>query len=285
PEIGTIVNTITGQYQYDYCAFNGENLFVSNWSNNNIDIYEPSTGELIRTLSIELDGNSYIDEIGLSDDYLLLLIVHYGKDSIECSIRYYDINDGTEKGSWSVDYYTWGLSNGKDLNTVYVYNINTGKLETRKISNGELVKSVSIGYYGYCLSYSQSMDLLLISSGGKKHTMINPETGEIIKELSFNEYMMIAADESGGVRWLKAEVDRATVPARGSYKLLLNFNSEGIVPGTYKANVEIVHFREWEPGPFYIPCELTVLPNSDLSITPNSIDIGDVEIGAASLND
>ncbi len=282
PTTGELISLVSGEYPYGHCAFDGQYLFVfRDWSDS-IEVMDPENGTIIRSFRLEGKGDSYPYEMGINDRYIFMLTYDYSDTAKGYTIKVCDKTDGTLRYSWQVDWSVEGLCNGKNAGTVYTYNYYNNTLETRKIETGEVINTVSVPEYGWTLTYSRALDVIYMSTNYEV-TMVNPVTGEAICSFYLPDYMYIAADEAGGVSWLRPQVDSSAVVARGSCNLVFRLNTTRMLPGVYNANIKIAHHKGWTPGPFIIPCQLTVLPIKKMAVVPGSIDFGNVWIGKDSV--
>ena len=81
-------------------------------------------------------------------------------------------------------------------------------------------------------------------------------------------------------QWLTAEPTSGTVYAGGNTTLNVHFQTEGLLGGTYEANVRILSNDPDEPNSI-VPVTLTVIGAPDVNLVPQSYDFGPVFIGAS----
>lgn len=69
----------------------------------------------------------------------------------------------------------------------------------------------------------------------------------------------VAADESSmEPKWLDLSMRSGTVPPAGRLDIGVSFNAAGLNAGQYSAEIKVLPKVSGAPGPFVIPCNLTV---------------------------
>jgi subtilisin family serine protease len=110
--------------------------------------------------------------------------------------------------------------------------------------------------------------LLVLGSPAGNHLMVNPESGEVVGQITGLPGVYALAIPPGGVPWLSVNPVSGVVPPGGSLEMTVTLDATGLEPGTYTADIVISHNDPDEP-PVVKPVAVTVLPPA-IGVNPKS---------------
>ncbi|MCX7727525.1 MAG: choice-of-anchor D domain-containing protein, partial [Chitinispirillaceae bacterium] len=282
---GTIrkLNLATGEFigdpiiymngsDYDALAYDGENLYYSNYTNQ-IIVIDPKNGKIIDTIECETPSGTY--GIGVIEDYLVLGNYNYSK------VYVCEKQTGKVVYEWYADGFSGGLGCSESRNSVFLYSWYNGAIEERRIEDGSLINSISSDLI-WGLSYSEAAGVIIASTSWEIR-VIDPATGKVISTLPISYVFAIGADECGYIDWLSSDIKEGVVPAGGTAGAAISFNAIfntlNKFSGTYEGLLQIKHKRPIPPGPFNIKCAMTVLEQRRCKASPSKLEFTETWLG------
>ncbi|MBN1757359.1 MAG: choice-of-anchor D domain-containing protein, partial [Chitinispirillaceae bacterium] len=245
-------------------AFDGEKLYYV-FSSPEVIIIDPETGEFIDTLSCNI-GKGYVDGLGVTADYIIL------GDLATEMVWICDKATGEPLASWSSPMYNGGLGASESRQSVFIFNWYDGTMEERSILDGSVINSFPFYSPGTGVAYSEGANVLFVASPWDNIVAINPDNGSIVAELPILDVWALASDEVGlNTKWLQASVTEGVVPHGQAITFTTMLSSDGELPETFSAILQLRHARPIAPGPYDIPCAMTVLPEKRCAATPSPL--------------
>jgi hypothetical protein len=237
-------------------AFDGQKLFYIG-DEQKILKFNPSDPSVVDTLAAVLPG--YANGLGVTDQYVVAAYPRNG-------VYLFDKSSGELVNQWTVQVYN-GITCATERNSVFLFNDMDGTIEERNLDDGALKNSFRAPTYAGGLGYSNEGHVLFV--GGEKGDVfvLNPDDGTVIAT-AFLEYPIgaVAADEAvAPPKWLTSSIRSGVVMPGDKLDIGITFNAAELPAGGYYGEVKITPVVSGAPGPFVIPCNLTVSESESAS--------------------
>jgi Zn-dependent metalloprotease len=245
-------------------AFDGSYLYASAGYTDHIEVIDPSSGIVTRTLPLPQPG-SY-SGLGVSSEYLITV------DNWSNTVYALDKQTGSIALTWQyTSYGSGGVAYYGARQSVFIAAYNG--IEEYRLSDGTLLNRFYAPFPEISgMAFSEAAQALFVTSAWSNVMYaLNPTDGSMIAQVyGLAGIDGLAADEAG-TGWLKVEPANGIVPAGNSLDLNVTFSSDRVPAGRNTAVLKVVHALDGTPGPFAIPCTLQVAAVRKLSVTPDSI--------------
>jgi Zn-dependent metalloprotease/WD40 repeat protein len=244
-------------------AYDGQYLYAAGYGNE-IEVIDPASGMVVRRMPTPDYGS--FGGLGASDQYVFAI------NSWDRMMYVFDKQTGVVAHSWGADGDCGtGLTYAGNRGTVFASG--NGEIVEYNVEDGTVVNRFNPSVYGISgLAYSSSARVLFVSSAYTNSIIaVNPDNGATVATISGLMGLDGLAGDEAGQGWLTIAPQSGVVPAGGSLALNVTMSSDRIPAGLNTATVNVTHAGEGAPGPFAIPCSMTVASVRSLSVSPTSV--------------
>ncbi|MCX7727699.1 MAG: hypothetical protein N2053_12735, partial [Chitinispirillaceae bacterium] len=215
---------------------------------------------LIDTITTDMKW-TWVGGLGVTEEYILVL------DNINNIVILVDKENGKSIKSFKLegDYYMSALTAATKRGSFFVFNEYNLTIEERKLEDGSLVNEFSIPSkveYPTGAGYSNALNILYVSKYNGKIFALNPDSGTILfsGKAGKNVYVYgLGSDECAGPpEWLSLSPTSGVVQGKSQVNVGVTFDASLLEVGNYKAEIKIKPKDPVAPGPFVVPCNLSV---------------------------
>ncbi|WP_421879677.1 choice-of-anchor D domain-containing protein [Marinoscillum sp.] len=273
PYTGAVIQSVTSPLALqgpDGLAFDGKWLYlISSFTSNAIFRLSPDDFSVQDTLQV--DGMSSVDGLGISDGYL------YASDYSLGDIYIIDLAAEDVVNVISPEFgIGGGISFGGSRNSVFVSDF--GQVYEIDLDTGDsLAVSPYIGNI-YGVGYSNSAELLFASSESEVFAY-DPDTWELSHSFTLSGVSALAADETNTNALASVSSTDGIIPAGGAQELDIVFDARNALGGEYFQEM-VINTNDPDNQVIKVPVYLVVEGAPVASISVDSVDFGDQFIGS-----
>jgi len=230
-------------------AFDGINLYYGRFKK--IHKLDAETGQVLRSFTV--NGISQIDGLAWSGRYLYIS---------DRSQGIYEVDSDTGVVVRRFDLYGKGLTFAGRNSSFFI--VDSGGLIEISASTGLFLRSINIDIGGNSngLVYSDSEGLIFVSNGSTSIAAVNPQTGIVVRTLSYYPTTALAADEFKP-SWLTNQEQIVTIAPGATASFPVTFVATELPAGQWMGKVEVIPLSIIS-NPLEVPVTLTVTTATDI---------------------
>jgi immune inhibitor A len=260
--------TLSSGGPHGLCYDNAYLYLIDGYGANRIVRIQPDLSGIVDTFAV--DFPDFID--GLATDGMSIYAMAYGTDSV------YQVDIMTRKITRAIYFGVnifGGMSFAADRNSIFVGG--TGpRIYEIDATDGHIKNSFSPDIQPYGVGYSCSSQVLFIGNYGSETEVLDPNTGQVLQSFSPG-YDGLASDESMA-NFISLNPSSGTVPVGGNQTVDVWFSATRLAGGDYHSFIPITS-NDPVTNPENIPVLLQVAGRPLISVTPDTLDLGNAWVG------